>query len=328
MGATGVIGQKTLEICREFPEKLKIVGISAHQNFEKLQNIAAEFAVENLFLTQKDFEKFCEFLKTADFDKIILAGLGTKISKCAEIAIARGKSVAIATKEILVFAGEKLRELSQKTGGEILPIDSEISAIWQCLRGENPQNISRIFLTASGGPFLDAKKFPKSFFPKITPKMAIAHPKWKMGAKISVDSATLFNKSFEMMEIAILFRVPPEKIEILIHPDAEIHSAVEFSDGSIKAQISAPEMKIPISRALFFPEISPKNFAPNFSFFSKKWDFFSVDENRFPSIKMARRAISEKKMVEFLRENDAAVADFLRGKIRFDEIFSRVEKIF
>lgn len=325
---TGVIGQKTLEICREFPERFEIIATTAHSQEKKLLQVTQENSIPSSFITSPDFKEFHSFLQTAEYDRVVVAGLGTSLFPLIQVILRRGKSIALATKEIVVAHGEKLFQEAQKYNGEILPIDSEISAVWQCLLGEKKENIRRIFLTASGGPFWDSQKFPLSVFPNLTPEQVVKHPKWKMGEKISVDSATLVNKAFELIELVRFFQIPPEKIEVVIHPSAEIHSAVEFCDGSIKAQISNPEMKIPLARALFFPDIPPSGSPSDFSFFGKKWEFFPVDSERFPSIQWARQALLENKCLEFLQENDAAVEDFLLGKIRFDQIFSRIQKVF
>ena len=176
-----MIGQKTLEIIREYPHVFQLVALSAHQQKIPLLHIANEFSVEHSFLTSQGTLGLCQFLQSASYDRVVVAGLGTDLVPCAQEVLRRGKSLAIATKEILVSHGEELVAISRECGGEILPIDSEISAIWQCLQGREHSSIARVFLTASGGPFWDSKKFPRSSFANITPEMAIAHPKWNMG---------------------------------------------------------------------------------------------------------------------------------------------------
>ncbi len=227
---------------------------------------------------------------------------------------------------LLCSNGEVVKKAQQKKV-ELLPVDSEPSAVWQALRSGQRSEVKKIWLTCSGGPFLNAEKFPKQSFSQITPQNALRHPKWQMGQKISIDSATLMNKAFELIEFVYLFDFSPEQIEVVIHPEAMIHSAVEFCDGSVVAQMSEPDMRIPISHALFFPDRAPQSFQ-SFSFFDQQYTFTRVDESRFPSIRYARLALQQNKSAELCRANDEAVKDFLDEKIRFDEIFMRIKEVF
>jgi 1-deoxy-D-xylulose-5-phosphate reductoisomerase len=347
LGSTGSIGTQVLEVVRLFPNKFEVVGLSAHSNIDLLLQQAEEFGVKNICITCREQSRlFCEkkegsraFLISTFFfeeglidmiykinaDIAILAVSGGNSVAMAEVILESGKNLALASKEALVCAGEEIMNLVKKTGKQILPLDSEHSAIWQCLRGKKMEDVEKIWLTCSGGPFLDAKKFPLEKLQNITPQQALKHPNWEMGKKISIDSATLMNKALEFIEAVYLFGIPPEKIEVVVHPESLVHSAVEFVDGSIIAQVGTPDMRIPLAHALFYPEISPLPF-PKFSFFEKKFTFQKIDEVRFPSLQFAKKALKNGKCAQMNSANEKAVHDFLNGKICFLDIFKEVEK--
>jgi len=386
-GATGSIGRQTLEIARKFPEKFEIVGFSVFSKIEKLAEIVAKFPVKSVQIFdgksatkfQKKFPKIevfsgtrgeIEILKNCDFDLLLNSIVGAAGVAPTICAAKMGKKIALANKESLVCRGEEIQKIAAKTGAQILPVDSEHSAIWQSLRGNfrhprtfcHPREsgdpvgenfssadsrlrgndkynnltpgistkfVRKIWLTCSGGPFADAKKFPATKFKKMKPADALAHPNWKMGAKISIDSATLMNKAFELIEAVRLFEIPPEKVEVVLHRQSILHSAVEFTDGNFVGVFGAPKMEHAISVALFYPDRAPSNSA-GFSLFGKNLTFEKIDETRFPSLKFARRALKlgENFCEKMCRANDAAVADFLAEKISFADIFKKVAAVF
>lgn len=324
LGATGSIGRQALEVIKLFPKLFSVVGLSAKNNAALLAQQAQEFSVSKTYLDEKSLIK--AVLET-DFDILVNAlcgevGVAPTIAACK-----RGKIIALANKEALVSAGEQIIKLAHKHKAEIRPIDSEHSAIWQALRAGAQKEVQKIILTCSGGPFRDGAIWPLAKLKKATPAQALTHPVWQMGQKISVDSATLMNKALELIEAVRLFDIPPEKIEVVIHPQSVVHSAVEFCDGSVVAQMGMPDMRTAIALALSAPARLPLPF-PRFSFFDQKLTFEKVDAKRFPSIEFARRALAkgEKACAALNRANEEAVADFLAEKITLGEIFERVKK--
>ena len=238
-------------------------------------------------------------------------------------ALELGRRVALANKEAMVVAGRFVREAASRGGGEIIPVDSEHSAIFQALKAGNRQDVKRIILTASGGPFRE-----RNDLTNVTVEEALKHPTWNMGKKITIDSATLFNKGLEVIEARWLFDIEPERIDVVIHPQSIVHSMVEFVDGSIIAQLGPPDMKIPISYALYYPERWENKFS-NFSLIGKKLEFFSPDYNRFPSLKLAYRALNEGDLSCFIysQSNEVAVEAFLEKRISFVQIPLVVERV-
>lgn len=338
LGATGSIGTQACEVLREFPEQFSLVGISANTNAKDLFSLQKEFSCEKSALVsppEKNMaqnsifvgeEGLFQLVQETESDVAILAISGSLSPRLAKEILKSGKHLLLASKEALVEEGEEILHLAKHYHREIRPIDSEHSALWQCLRAGEQKEVSRLFLTCSGGPFLDAQKWPQSSFSSLTPQEAIAHPNWSMGQKISVDSATLMNKALELIEAVYLFDIPPEKIEVVIHPQSFLHSAVEFCDGSIIGQMGTPDMRIPIAHALFSPNHAPLPF-PKASFFGKTLTFDTVDEERFPSILFAREALKRKRCREMNQANEKAVTEFLSGKITFSEIFDRVRSV-
>jgi len=268
LGSTGSIGRQTLDVVRKFPEQFQIVSIAARSNVELLAQQVQEFQPELVACyadTPESEEKARLLLPDAllgdqgllavathvDADILVAATSGLVGLKPTLAAIGAGKAIALANKETLVMAGHLVTQAAQRVGVPIFPIDSEHSAIWQCLRGEENKNIHRLLITASGGPF---RKTPLDEFKDVTVSQALAHPTWHMGPKITIDSATLMNKGLEVIESRWLFQVPYESIDVVVHPESIVHSMVEMVDGSIKMQASLPSMHIPIMNALSYPD--------------------------------------------------------------------------
>ncbi|MDI6802854.1 MAG: 1-deoxy-D-xylulose-5-phosphate reductoisomerase [Bacteroidota bacterium] len=337
LGSTGSIGQNSLEVISKFPDNFRVAYLSANKGINQLaeqiekhnpdgvvvmDNESAELLRQKFSSTLKIFigeEGLKEIASHLDVDIVInslvgFAGLTPTIE-----AIKAGKRVALANKETLVVAGEIITQLLTDHQTELIPIDSEHSAILQCLVGEDVKNISKLILTASGGPFLHLEK---KEFPNITVAQALNHPNWKMGSKITIDSATLMNKGLEVIEAHYLFKLPQNKIEVLIHPQSIIHSMVEFVDGSVKAQLGVPDMKIPIQYALTYPERMLSNSSRvNFSEL-REMTFSQPDFEKFECLSLAYQALEAggTASVVLNAANEVAVELFLNSKITFDKI--------
>lgn len=267
-----------------------------------------------------------EISSRQNIDIVVAAMVGFAGLRPTIEAIRAGKRVAIANKETLVVAGELMTVLAKKTGAEILPIDSEHSAIAQCLIGEAPESIKRIILTASGGPF---RTRLKETFGSITLSEALKHPNWVMGRKITIDSATLMNKGLEIIEARWLFSVPLEKIDVIVHPQSIIHSLVEFCDGSIKAQLGAPDMRLPIQYALGYPDRLAHEYDVLDLLINNRLDFEQPDIDKFPCLRLAREAGERGGLFPTILNaaNEIAVEAFLNEKIGFDEIPRIIEQV-
>ncbi|MFC2050202.1 1-deoxy-D-xylulose-5-phosphate reductoisomerase [Chloroflexota bacterium] len=257
LGSTGSIGQQTLDIIKDFPGKFRILGLAGGKNTSLLAEQISQFQPKLAYSPNKfslpDKTKFASMEEIAthpDVDIVIIATSGKTGLAPTLSAIRSGKKIALANKEVLVMAGEIIMAEAKHHQAQILPIDSEHSAIWQCLRGEKAE-VARLILTASGGPFYH---YSSTQLAKVTVEEALQHPTWKMGRKVTIDSATLMNKGLEIIEAHWLFSIPFKKIEVIIHPQSIIHSMVEFADGSLKAQLSVPDMRFPIQYALSYPE--------------------------------------------------------------------------
>ncbi len=342
-GSTGSIGTQTLEIIREHSSDFVVCGLTAEKNQQKLLQQIDCFDPKAVYIqdkkahqrilsqnTGKDFKLYTnqeELIRNTTADIVVMAVVGEAGIPLVRAALETGKDVALATKEVIVAAGKEIQALAQKYNRQILPIDSEHSAIWQSLRAGKKSEVTKIWLTCSGGPFYDPIKWPLKKLQKASVEEALRHPKWEMGKKISIDSATLMNKALEVIEAAFLFDIPEQQIEVVIHPESQLHSAVEFQDGSVIAQIGTADMRTAIAYALYYPE-RPILAFPKFSFFEQQWNFARVDHTRFPSILFARRALHLGYEAEFNRANEKAVQAFLDKKITFGEIFTHVEAIF
>ena len=339
LGSTGSIGTQTLDVVRTFPEEFEVLGLSAWSNRDLLQQQAWEFRPPMIFHrddgTPLELPPECrrvssieEMASHGDVELVVQGMVGNAGLLPTLAALQAGKQVALANKEPIVVAGELLTDEARRFGGEILPVDSEPSAIWQCLRGEAPEReIRRLFITASGGPF---RKRPLEELTHVTPAEALRHPTWDMGSKITIDSSTLMNKGFEVIEAHWLFRVPWEQLEVVVHPQSIIHSMVEFTDGSVKAQLGWPDMRVPIQYAMFYPR-RPHN--PRVEAFdpvrSGPLTFEPLDEARYPCFTLALEAGRKGGTYPAVLSaaDEVAVQRFLGGEIRFSSIHGVVAAV-
>lgn len=344
LGSTGSIGTQTLEVIRNYPEKFSVKALSANRNINLIIEQAREFKPDIIHIT--DNSQINE-LKTAlkDTKVKILTGekglIDTATYKPVDIvlsaivgfagliptieAIKAGKHIALANKETLVVAGEIVTTLARDKNVNIIPVDSEHSAIYQVMQGENYDLVRRLILTASGGPF---RNFRLKKLEKVTKEDALKHPNWNMGNKITIDSATMMNKGFEVIEAYHLFKIPPFKIEVVIHPQSIIHSMVEFKDRSVKAQMGLPDMRVPIQYALSYPERF-KNSFPELNFAEHtELTFEQPDDKKFPALGIAFEAIRRGGNFPCIinAANEIAVDAFLNNKIAFMQIPQIVEK--
>jgi 1-deoxy-D-xylulose-5-phosphate reductoisomerase len=335
LGSTGSIGRQTLEVIRAFPGRFKVVALAGGSNLSLLKKQVSEFkpgffctelGAESERVLKASYLSIDEIAAHPDVELVVVATAGKAGLGPTLAAIRAGKTVALANKEVLVMAGEIVTAEARRHKVEILPIDSEHSAIWQCLRGESNKEIARLILTASGGPF---RAKTKKQLAEVTPEDALRHPTWQMGTKVTVDSATLMNKGMEIIEAHWLFGVPFPKIEVVIHPQSIIHSMVEFVDGSVKAQLSLPDMRLPIQCALTYPERWQAAFPQNVDF-SKVGllSFESVDLDRFPCLRLAREAAERGGTYPAVLSaaDEVAVELFLKKKIGFLDIARLVER--
>jgi len=334
LGSTGSIGQQTLQVVRALPNRFRIVGLAAGKNVDLLERQIKEFKPKFVYYQDRKTNLAnteCEFLSLEDIarhpevDMVVIATSG-KAGLSPTLAAAKaGKNIALANKESLVMAGEIVTGEAELNGAQILPIDSEHSAIWQCLDGET-QKSARLILTASGGPFLH---YSPAQLNKVTVEQALRHPSWLMGEKVTIDSATLMNKGLEVIEARWLFKTPFKNIEVLIHPQSIIHSMVEFVDGSIKAQLSCPDMRLPIQYALSYPERLPNPELPRINWGDiSSLTFESPDFDTFPCLKLAIEA-GEKGgtyPTVLCAADEVAVELFLSQRIKFTDIANLVEQ--
>ena len=341
LGSTGSIGQSTLSIIKSFPDRFSIVSMAAGHNVDlafeqarrwhpQLLSMATAEAADRLQdkLKQSGLSSEIEVAHGSvgtvqvsthpDADFVVSAIVGVAGLEATYEAVKAGKTVGVANKECLVAAGELITAEARRQGKPLLPIDSEHNAVHQCLRGGRMDEVERIWLTASGGPFLN---MPRSEFSSITVEQALNHPTWKMGKRITIDSATLMNKGFEVIEACRLFHLPPAKVEVLVHPQSTIHSMVEFIDGSILAQFSVTDMRLPILYALTYPErIQSDMRFPVGNL--RHLDFCPPDMNKFPCLRIAYEAAEAggAKTVALNAADEVAVASFLEGSIGFNDI--------
>ncbi len=344
LGATGSIGESALKVARDIPERMEIIGLAANSNAEKLAAAANETRAPFVCLvneTKIDIlrraleykpriftgeEGLREIVCLTDADMVLVAIVGTGGLRPALIAIEAGKDLAVASKEILVMAGEIVMREARENGVHVLPVDSEHNAIFQCVEGKSSLDIRRIILTASGGPF---RETPGKDFDSVTPEQALKHPTWNMGPKITIDSATLFNKGLEMIEAHWLFGVEMNRVEVVIHPQSIVHSMVEFTDGSTLAQLSYSNMCFPIQYAVTWPDRVPNTLPPlDFSKLSKL-EFFAPRYEDFPALNLARRAGETGGTLPAVMNaaNEIAVAAFLDRRMRFPDIWHVVEEV-
>ena len=331
LGSTGSIGTQTLDIVRTFPDHFRVIGLAARRSLKLLEAQVREFRPKLVFCQGSAEEKAAlvsngcvdcdmeEMVRDPEVDLVVTATVGDVSLAPTFAAIDAGKSIALANKETVVMAGEKLAAEAGKRGVSILPLDSEPNAIWQCLRGED-EAVSKLIITASGGSF---RNTPLSELGSVTPEQALNHPTWKMGAKITVDSATMMNKAFEVIEAHWLFDVPWDDINVVIHPQSMIHSMVEFVDGSVKAQISPPDMRLPIQYALFYPD---RVYNQNITLFDPvatgNLTFEPWDPDRYPCFDIALDIAKKGGTwpAALCGADEAAVELFLSGRIGYLEI--------
>src|SRR5690242_19481826 len=340
LGSTGSIGRSTLDVVESYPERFQIVALAAGRNLETALDQARRWKPRLVSLAaEEDAETFRKSLKASalpgvevvygsagtvrvathpDTDFVVSAIVGVAGLEATYEAVRSGKTVGLANKECLVAAGELITAEARRQGKPLLPIDSEHNAVHQCLRGGRMNEVERIWLTASGGPFL---KTPLEQFSSITVEQALNHPTWKMGRRITIDSATLMNKGFEVIEACRLFNLPPQQVEVIVHPQSTIHSMVEFVDGSILAQFSVTDMRLPILYALTYPERMASDMRfPVMNL--RHLDFTTPDMEKFPCLRLAYEAVEAggAKTIALNAADEVAVAAFLDGQIPFDEI--------
>ena len=334
LGATGSIGQQTLDVIRTFPDRFHIIGLAAGQNTALLNRQIDEFKPRFIYSENKESRisgSGCERLSLEDMachpevDLVVIAASGKAGLSPMLAAVRAGKTIALANKESLVTAGEIITTEAERHGARILPVDSEHSAVWQCLRGET-QPPSQIILTASGGPF---RHHSPAELAQVTPQQALKHPSWQMGKKVTIDSATLMNKGLEVIEAHWLFHQPFDNIRVVIHPQSIIHSMVEFADGSIKAQLSRPDMRFPIQYALSYPERLPNQKLPKLDWNKiKELTFEAPDLSTFPCLNLAVEAGKKGGTYPAVlcSADETAVELFLSQAIGFSDIPRLVER--
>jgi 1-deoxy-D-xylulose-5-phosphate reductoisomerase len=330
LGATGSIGRQACDVIARFPDRFELIGAVAGSDGAALAAIATRFGVTRTALVHGDagaaappgcaigMDAACE-IAAMEADVVCVAITGAAAIRPTLAAIDAGSAVATATKEVLVMAGELVKARASAAGARIIPIDSEHSALWQCLRGEDPASVSRLVLTASGGPFL---RRPLDTFASITQAEALAHPTWNMGPKVTIDSATMMNKGLEVIEAHFLFDTPYASIDVAIHPTSIVHSWVEFRDGAVVAQMGVPDMRVPIALALADGERLPGVGPPLDLVEASPLEFLPVDGARFPAVALARATGERGGLAPcvFNAANEEAVTAFAAGQCRFDEI--------
>ena len=344
LGSTGSVGRNTLAVVDAFRDELTVVALAAGSNIDLLAKQVAQYRPELVSVRElRDVERLrqltrgevdivhgdagaCAVASLGSADVVIAAIVGAAGIPPVHAALKAGKRVGIANKEVLVAAGDVMTKTARENGGEILPVDSEHNAVHQALRCGGREEVLRIILTASGGPFL---KRDLSTFGDITIEAALAHPTWRMGNKISIDSATMMNKGLEVIEAHHLFAMAPDLIDILIHPQSIVHSMVEYVDGSIMAQLSTTDMKFPIQYALLYPERVTAPFARLDLAKIRTLDFLPVDPHRFPAVELAYQACrSGGSMPAVLNAaNEVAVERFLAGELSFTSIVEIVSRV-
>ena len=345
LGSTGSIGTSALKVARDIPERMEVVALAAHSSVGKLAEQAREFGVRHVCIFDESkvaelrallpadvkicagLAGLCELAALEEADMVLVSIIGTAGLQPTLCAIDAGKDLAIASKEILVMAGEVVMTRAAEKGINVLPVDSEHNAIYQCLQGNHggAEQVSRLILTASGGPF---RTTPREQLAKVTLEQALKHPTWKMGRKITIDSATLFNKGLEMIEARWLFDIPMERVDVIVHPQSIVHSLVEYRDGSILAQLSSSDMCFPIQYAVTWPE-RIDNSLPHLNlaelaalrFEAPRWD-------DFPALNLARHAglTGGTMPAMYNAANEVAVQAFVEGRLSFPGIWQTVEK--
>ena len=337
LGSTGSIGRQTLDVIRAFPQQFSVVGLAGWRNLGLLREQVEEFHPTMVFCQDStngaSFPEFSGATNTPmeemachpKVDLVVVATVGTSGLLPTLAALSAGKAVALASKETIVMAGALIAQKVSESG-TILPVDSEPSAIWQCLQGDD-QDVSRLIITASGGAFRDR---PLEELAGVTPEEALRHPTWSMGRKITVDSATLMNKAFEVMEAHWLFDVPWDRIDVVLHPQSIVHSLVEFNDGSVKAQLARPDMRLPLQYALFYPRRMANQWALSLDIAKLgSLDFGPLDNKRYPGFNIALDAAREGGTypAALCAADDVAVSMFLDHRLGFLGIPDLVQRV-
>ena len=346
LGSTGSIGTSALKVARDIPERMEVVGLAAHSSVDALVAQAVEFGVKDVCIYDSakaaelqrrlpagtrvltGLDGLCELATLEGADMVLVSIIGTAGLKPTLQAIEAGKDLAIASKEILVMAGEVVMNRAAAKGINVLPVDSEHNAIYQCLQGHQggAEQVSRLILTASGGPF---RTTPREQLADVTLEQALNHPTWKMGRKITIDSATLFNKGLEMIEARWLFGIPMERVDVIVHPQSIVHSLVEYQDGSILAQLSSSDMCFPIQYAVTWPDRTVNSLKKldlaqiaSLKFEAPRWD-------DFPALNLARQSglVGGTMPAMYNAANEEAVQAFVDGKLGFTGIWETVETV-
>ncbi len=338
LGSTGSIGTQTLQVVEEHPDKFEVYAITANTRVDELIQQARKFMPEAVVIADESkytqlkealadlpikvyggYESICQIVESKPIDIVVTAMVGFSGLRPTINAIKAGKAIALANKETMVVAGELINGLAMKHRTPILPVDSEHSAIFQCLAGEMNNRVEKLILTASGGPF---RTFTKEQLEHVTVQQALKHPNWSMGAKITIDSASMMNKGFEVMEAKWLFGVGAEDIEVVVHPQSVIHSMVQFGDGAIKAQLGTPDMRLPIMYALTYPTRLSSSFERIDWNTLKELTFEKPDLELFPNLQHAYTAIAQGGNIPCVvnAANEICVAAFLEERIKFTDM--------
>ncbi len=349
VGSTGSVGRQCLQVVEELRERFTVVGLAAGGNVRELAGQVARFRPEvvsvagsekvpalrshlqDLGVTREPEilwgrEGLNAVATHPRVDLMVSAAVGVVGLEATYLALSAGKRLALANKEVLVAAGQLMTQAARMSGAEILPVDSEHNALHQCLRAGQRREVRRLILTGSGGPFLT---WPRARLERVTPRQALQHPNWRMGKRITVDSATLMNKGFEIIEARWLFDLRPEQIEVVIHPQSTVHSMVEFVDGSVLAQMARPDMRLPLQYALTYPERLPsKNHQMDWSEL-RKLEFRPPPTKKFPCLRLAREALQagESMPCTLNAADEVAVEAFLARRLRFSQIPELIERV-
>jgi 1-deoxy-D-xylulose-5-phosphate reductoisomerase len=351
LGSTGSVGSNTLRVIASLPDRFRVVALSAGRNLALLAEQVANFKPSIAVVASSEFiEPLRQRLKTAgytqplevvagtegqvqattrsDVDMVVSASYGVTGLRATYEAVRTGKAVGLASKEVMVVAGQLVTEAAQRQNVDILPIDSEHSAVHQCLRCGQTREVERLILTASGGPF---RRTPRKQFAAITPEQALKHPIWKMGARITIDSATLMNKGLEIIEAHWLFGLESSRIDVLIHPESIVHSMIEFRDGAIMAQLSVADMRVPIQYALTYPErVASNGKALRLDLEgARRLNFRKPDTRRFPCLGLGREALEKGGVMPCALNaaDEIAVETFLAGRLHFTGIPEVIEAV-
>ena len=344
LGSSGSIGESTCKVARALPEKMKLVGLGVAKSTDRMLEQAKEFGVKALAVSDPHAaekvksrlpqgtqfypgpEGLARMVEETEADMVLVAIVGTAGLAPALAALRSGKDLAVASKEILVLAGSAVMAEAKKRKKQVLPVDSEHNAIFQCLVGANEKEVRKVILTASGGPF---RQSSAQAMEKVTLAQALKHPTWSMGQKITIDSATMFNKGLEMIEAHWLFGLPMRQVDVVVHPQSIVHSMVEFIDGSVLAQLSVTDMCFPIQYAVTYPERMPSGLPPLDLAKLGTLTFEQPDEKRFPALRLAREAGEQGGTLPGVLNaaNEVAVEAFLAERISFPRIWGMVEEV-